>query len=386
VSGVDYRLISADGHFCEPGDLWTARVEKKYQDRVPRIISFPQGDGWIYPGVHEEGMPFGWRSCAGRPAEDMGPWVRMEEIAKGCYEPAARVAEMLEDGIDAEVLFDSNGPCTYVTGEKDRDLHLAMVRAYNDWVSDFCAHDPARLGGTALIPSSSVEDALVEMKRVSNMPGFVAWRLRCYANGTTQIEAEDDAIWAAVVDSPWPLTIHVGLGNSLPRKQTARSLPGTGHFYDAPTRMLEFIFTGVLDRFPSLKIALTEVDAGWIPYFEEQADDNYMRHSKSSLRDAGLTKMPSRYMREHFTATFITDSYALKNRHRIGIERMLWSNDYPHITSDWPNSWKTINATFADIPDDERDAILFGNSLALFPFPGSRTGSAAKSSLAGASA
>jgi uncharacterized protein len=87
-----YRVISADGHFCEPGDLWTARVADKYKDRVPRIIAFPQGDGWIMPGVAEQGMPFGWRSCAGRPAAEIRPWVRFEEIARGCYEPNARIA------------------------------------------------------------------------------------------------------------------------------------------------------------------------------------------------------------------------------------------------------------------------------------------------------
>jgi predicted TIM-barrel fold metal-dependent hydrolase len=46
----------------------------------------------------------------------------------------------------------------------------------------------------------------------------------------------------------------------------------------------------------------------------------------------------------------------------------MWSNDYPHITSDWPNSWKTINATFHDVPRDERHAILAGNAQRLFRF------------------
>ena len=59
---------------------------------------------------------------------------------------------------------------------------------------------------------------------------------------------------------------------------------------------------------------------------------------------------------------------AVENRHRVGLDRMLWSNDYPHITSDWPYSWKTINATFAGVPADERHALLAGNAQRIFGF------------------
>jgi predicted TIM-barrel fold metal-dependent hydrolase len=151
-------------------------------------------------------------------------------------------------------------------------------------------------------------------------------------------------------------------------RQAATSLPGTGHFYDAPKRMLQFIFSGVLDRFPKLRVPFIEVDCGWIPYFESQCDDNFLRHRKASLRDAKLTRLPSEYMHEFFPAAFITDPFAVDNRDRIGVDRMLWSSDYPHITTDWPYSWKTINATFSDVPPDEKHAILAGNAERLFKF------------------
>ncbi len=100
--------------------------------------------------------------------------------------------------------------------------------------------------------------------------------------------------------------------------------------------MLDFIFSGVLDRFPGLVVFLAEIDCGWLPYFAQQADDNYRRHSKSDLKDVKFKRLPSEYMKERFPASFITDPYAVDNRHSVGIERMLWSSDYPHITSDWP--------------------------------------------------
>jgi predicted TIM-barrel fold metal-dependent hydrolase len=361
-----YKLISADGHLNEPGDLWTSRVPKKYKDVVPRIERFDEGDAWVIEGFPVP-QPFGWGACAGLPPEKLNLWMRFEDLRRGSYDPVARVEEQDADGVDAEVLFGSGYPGNFVAGTKDPDLHLTMVQAYNDFLSEFCSHDPSRLGGAALLPNRGLDDCISEVKRLSDMPGIATFWLKCYPHGDTNLEDEDDPLWAAIEESGKPLTIHVGLSNDLPSVRPAKSLPGTGHFYDAPKRMLEFIFSGALDRFPDLTIFLAEVDCGWLPYFADQADDNYMRHSKAALKDVKLAMLPSEYMKTRFPAAFITDPYAIENRHRVGVERMLWSNDYPHIVSDWPYSWKTINATFANVPADERHAILAGNAQRIFP-------------------
>ena len=362
-----YRLISSDGHLNEPADVWTSRVAAKYQDLVPRVESFAEGDAWVFPGF-DQPMPFSWGATAGRDPKDMGPWCRYADINPGSYDAEARVDEMREDGVDAELIFGSNYPSSYVANCEDPDLHHEMVRAYNDFMSEFCAYAPDRLGGTALLPNRGVEGVLREIERVSEMPGFVAFLLKRYPSGELSISPDDDPVWEAIEASGLPVTIHVGLVGQVTTRLRAESLPGTGHFHDAPLRMLQFIFGGVLDRFPNLRVPLIEVDCGWIPYFEDQADDNYMRHSKASLRDAKISRLPSEYMHEFFPAAFITDPFAVQNRHRIGVDRMLWSSDYPHITTDWPYSWKTVQATFHDVPDDERHAILAGNALRLFKF------------------
>ena len=363
-----YKLISADGHLNEPRDVWTSRVAKKDQNRVPRVESLPEGDGWVFPG-YDVSLPFSWGATAGRDPADMGPWCRYEDINPGSYDPLARVSEMEQDGVDAELLFGSNYPRSFVACHEDADLHHEMIRAYNDFMSEFCATAPDRLGGTALLPNKGVEGCLKEIERLSNMPGFVAFLMQRYPSGEPSIVPEDDAVWEAIEASGMPLTIHVGLvQGKMGQRSVATNLPGTGHFYDAPKRMLEFIFAGVLDRFPKLRIPFIEVDCGWIPYFESQCDDNFLRHRRASLRDSKLTRLPSEYMHEYFPAAFITDPFAVQSRHHIGVDRMLWSSDYPHITTDWPLSWKTINATFTDVPPDEKHAILCGNSLRLFKF------------------
>ena len=363
-----YKLISADGHLNEPRDVWTSRVAKKDKDRVPRVDRLPDGDGWVFPG-YDTTLPFSWGATAGRRPEDMGQWCTYDDINPGSYDPVARVKEMQEDGVDAELIFGSNNPRTFVAGHEDAVLHHEMIRAYNDFMSEFCSTAPDRLGGTALLPNRGVEGCLKEIERLSGMTGFVAFLMQRYPSGESSIAPEDDAVWEAIEASGKPLTIHVGLvEGKMGRRTVATTLPGTGHFYDAPKRMLQFIFAGVLDRFPKLRIPFIEVDCGWIPYFESQCDDNFLRHRRASLRDSKLTRLPSEYMQEFFPASFITDPFAVDNRARIGVHRMLWSSDYPHITTDWPLSWKTINATFTDVPPDEKHAILCGNSLKLFKF------------------
>jgi predicted TIM-barrel fold metal-dependent hydrolase len=364
-----YKVISADGHVLEPGDIFTSRVPSKFKGDVIRVESLPEGDAYV-GGELPQPMPFGWMCAAGRDPAQMEQWIRWDDVQPGAYDGKARIGEMEADGIDAEVLFP--GPVhRAIPSVRDPELHHAMVVAYNDWMSEFCAHAPDRLGGVMMIPNRGIDGALRELDRVIDRPGFVGPLLSCYPNGTLTMDAADEPLWAAVEATGKPLIIHVGLIQSAERSiapKGAKVLPGTGHFYDAPVRMLEFIFNGVLDRHPDLHIVFAEVDCGWIPYFEAQADDNFLRHARSSLRDANLKMLPSEYMHRHYSATFITDPVAIETRHRIGIERMMWSNDYPHITSDWPTSWKTINASFASVPVDERQQILADNARRIFGF------------------
>src|ERR1039458_4457408 len=100
-----YKLVSADGHLNEPRDVWTSRGAAKDKDRVPRVDSLAEGDGWVFPG-HDVTLPFSWGATAGRNPADMGQWCRYEDINPGSFDPVARVKEMQEDGVDAEVIFE----------------------------------------------------------------------------------------------------------------------------------------------------------------------------------------------------------------------------------------------------------------------------------------
>jgi uncharacterized protein len=360
-----YQLISADSHVNEPPDLWTDRVPAALRDRAPRIERFEAGDAWVIEGVRDP-INFGMNACAGLAPEDMLGWVRFDDIRAGGYEPAARLEEMDRDGVDAEVLYPTPRLSAAIIANKDAEYHLAMVKAYNDWISEFVAHAPDRFGGLAILPNrGGVGESVAEINRVLDRPGMRGIVMGCYPNGTLTIEPEDDQVWGVLAEREVPLGIHVSLTQTMPGSHRS-PLPGYGRFFDAPNRMIELVMAGVFDRFPQLNVVFAEVDFGWVPYVKEQIDNNYQRLDPVSR--FGLRKLPSEYIAEHFHYGYMTDSFGLRVRDDVGVERILWSSDYPHISADWPYSWRTIQASMSGVTPHERQLILAGNASRLYHF------------------
>jgi predicted TIM-barrel fold metal-dependent hydrolase len=189
----------------------------------------------------------------------------------------------------------------------------------------------------------------------------------CYPNGTLAPVADDDKVWAHIEELGVPLSIHVSLTDSMPAAHRV-ALPGWGRIFDIPNRMLELVFAGVFDRFPGLQMVAAEVDCGWLPYVKEQIDNNFQRLAPGSTFP--IKQRPSEYIERHFHFGFMTDPVGIRLRDSIGVERMLWSSDYPHVSSDWPTSWRTILATFSGVPAADRQLILAGNAQRLYGFGG----------------
>ena len=356
-------LIDADSHVNEPPRLWLDRVPARYRDRAPRQEQFEEGDAWILEGV-DQPINFGLNASAGMRWEDMKPWIRWEEIRRGGYEPQARLAEMDLDQVDAQVLYPTPRLSHSVIANQDPDFHLACVRAYNDWISDYASFAPDRLGGMALLPNRGVDMAIAEFQRTIALPGMKGALLGCYPHGDLEIDKDDDRLWHAIADAGVPLHIHVSLVNSMPG--FVSGVPGDVRFYDAPKRLLQFIWSGVFERIPHLKLVLVEVDCGWLPYFREQVDDRYRRLRLAERLD--VPRPPSEYLDENVLFTYITDTTALRLRDDIGVSNMMWSSDYPHIAADWPNSWRSIAASHAGIPKAEKELLLAGNAQRLYRF------------------
>jgi predicted TIM-barrel fold metal-dependent hydrolase len=359
---TEYKLINSDGHVNEPGDLWTSRVAAKFRDRVPRIESFEAGDGWVIEGVKDP-IPFGWNACAGQRPEEMRQWMRFEDLNKGSYDPAARLEEMDVDGVDAEVIYPGPRLSQSIFATADAELHLAMVQAYNDWLSEFCGYAPQRLVGAMFLPNIGVDAALAEFERVYGRPGMTTVTIGRYPSGGLEPTPADDAVWSALVETGTTLNLHVALASGLPSAHRS-ALPGYGRFFDAPNRIVQMIFAGIFDRFPSLPVAFAEVDFGWVPYFKEQIDNNYQRLRHVS--DFTIKDLPSEYVERNVHFTYMTDTFGLLHLDYVGAERVMWCSDYPHISADYPNSWRTIQASTRSLSTHDRHLVLAGNAQRLY--------------------
>jgi uncharacterized protein len=358
-----YHLISADSHINEPPDLWTSRMPSRFGDRTPRMVQLDQGDAWVFDGGPGP-MPFGLNACAGMDFTMRTPWVRFDDIRRGGWDPAARLAELDRDQVDGEVLYPTPRLSQAVAAQADPDLHLAMVQAYNDWLSEFVGYDPSRLRAVFYLPNRGLKQALAEVERVASRPGTAGFLINMYPAGTERPEPEDDALWARLVELGLPLNIHVGLVRGMPNQVNTRFLPGSNRHTAITDHLLDLIFTGVLERFPDLQVAAVEVDCGWVPYWKEQIDDNFRRFQH--LHDLPL--FPSEYLERQVHFVYVTDTYGVQNRHRIGVERVLWSTDYPHASSSWPNTWSAVQASMSGVPSEERQLILSGNAMRLYGF------------------
>ncbi len=361
----DYRLINSDGHMTEPGDLWTKRVSAAMRDRAPRMQRFEQGDAWIIEGVKDP-VNFGWNNCAGMDPATMNGWIKFEDMRPGGYDPKARCEEQDKDGVDAEVLYPTPRLSQSIFANPDPAFHLEMVRAYNDWLSEFCAHAPDRLCGAIMMPNrGGPKVTAAEIERVHGRPGMKTVVMGAYPNGSLAIQPEDDEVFGLLADRDITLTIHVAMSLAMPGSHKSK-LPGYGRFFDAPNRMIDMVFSGLFDRFPTLNVFIAEVDFGWVPYVKEQIDNNYHRIDPTS--HFNLKELPSATIEKHFHFGYMTDTFGLQHRNFVGAERILWSSDYPHISADWPYSWRTIQSSLSGASVKEKDLILHRNAERLFHF------------------
>ncbi len=379
----EYRHISADSHLEIPCDRWTPRVPEKYRDRSPRMIRLPEGgDAWLI-----EGRPLyrgGVNLCAGKPFEQWSPKGMTYEGAPGAGSPEQRLHEQDVDGIDAEVLFPGNNGGMIVNSIPDDDAYLAMIQAYNDFLAkDYCAVAPDRLLGMGVVPERSAHYAIDEMERCAKL-GLKGIVLSTFPSGKYHPTPEDDEFWAAALDLDMPVTVHVQIGARGARTGPVFKYPrdpgddiGGQDIVSRMTRYGQYgalsanqlVMAGVFDRFPRLMVYFAENQIGWIPNHLEQMDIHYNRHRFWAERLLGiepLDRPPSEYVKEHFLWGFQDNPVGVHMRHFIGVDRVMWANDFPHAESDWPNSKAVLERNFAGVPEDETYRMVAGNAIEFF--------------------
>ena len=377
-------MISSDSHIVEPPDLWEKWLTADFRPRAPKLVKDEEGgDAWLY---NDGGAPapLGLVTVTrGKPREELR-WsgARYKTINQGNFRGDARVDEMLEDGVVAEVIYSPQRTMRHFMLGTEDDFQLAGIRAYNDWLAkDFCAKAPERLVGIAQMPSVGVDAAITEMKRAKAM-GLRGVLLSAWPSGNLNLSDADDPFFAEAERLGVPISIHCGLAArakvapkpKTPMEEKAARGEGTGGrqvsalsgagLDTMPLIMGEIILTGVHDRFPKLRFVSVESGIGWVPYYAEQMDDRYDRNKYWAK--IKLQGQPSEYVRSNWMFTFIIDKYGVKNRHAVGLETLMWSTDYPHHGCDWPRSQQVVAEMFEGVPAAERRAITHENAARLY--------------------
>ena len=379
-----YRFISADGHFESPPEMWTHRVPAEYRDRAPRRIKLADGrDAIVNEG---EPLTYGGTSWyGGGPPEQFDPTRVIYDNTPGTGGPEQRLRELDEDGIDAEVLFALGVRNRAI---RDTNAFLAVIRGFNDYFAEeYCAVDPERLIGVAVLPNAGADEDIAEMERCTRMGLKAVW-LSTYPSGKGYPSDEDDRFWAAAIDMGVPLIVHTSFparvgarevallkyprepeGEDKPPTDLVQRLARQGPFHSGALEAAQMVISGLFERFPKLRIYWAENNVGWLPYYYEQIDHEYEVNRFWAERHLGLERLkkrPSEYLREHAYWGFFEDRAGIRQRYEIGVDRMLWSTDFPHLVTRWPHSREYFEMQTEGVPEDEKHLLAAGNAIRFF--------------------
>jgi predicted TIM-barrel fold metal-dependent hydrolase len=370
VSSTEF-ILSSDSHVIEPPSLWLERIERRFAHRAPQVQSHEDADYWYVDGQRSNsfagGAQPGQRFLDG---ESLRSAARFEEVRPGGYEPAAHLAENLEDGINGSVLYPTVGLLLFAV--RDLELLHAICRAYNDWLSEFCSHDRARLKGVAMIPLDDLEFAVTELERCHRM-GLSGAMISCAPLPDQRYGLIQDRFWAAAQALGMPLSLHIATDRSGADFSEA-GIANADH--SVRKSLADLIFSGLFQRFPRLRVGVIEYELAWIPFFLERMDYTFtQRASRPGWSREKLTELPSHYFHENVFVSFQEDALGIRDRHLIGIEGLMFGSDYPHTESTFPRSRQILAELLADLSKSDRAGVTWRNCARLYGFSTPETGS-----------
>ncbi|MGH7056115.1 MAG: amidohydrolase family protein [Stellaceae bacterium] len=364
------KLISADSHVSEPPDLWVERVERQYRERAPRLAIDPpgrKGAYFLYEGFAPH--PIGIGLAAGKSPEELAEFLTKGSYADaraGGWDPAERLKDNALDGVEADVLYTTLG--FRIFWLKDAGLQADCFRVYNDWLAQYCRYAPSRMAGLAMISLYDPKAGARELERCAGMglKGAMIWcsppQDRPYSSDIY------DPFWAAAQEFKMPISLHAitGMGMESQWNWGERYMRTAVLPHEIEKSFSVLIFSGVLDRFPGLQIVSAENNCGWIPYYLQRMDRLFERNRVASGFTIKLK--PSEYFRRQMWCTYIDDYVGVQSRRFIGVDRMMWSSDYPHQASSWPHSQEVVARDFAEASAEDRFRITRGNVARLYGF------------------
>jgi predicted TIM-barrel fold metal-dependent hydrolase len=382
--------ISADSHVVEAESVF-AGLAARFGDDAPRVVGAGTlDDAIVIPAQGARGIRkrMGWAGLrvrdgaeiARRPGhkpevDDLSDEVARAALARGydglragIRDGAMRGDDQDIDGVAAELLYPGYfGLFSF----ENTDLLVACQRNYNDWLHDYESASGGRLFGLAAIPMQDPVAAAAELERVLRM-GYVGGLIPCTSPaGRPYDDPAYEPIWARAEEAEFPLALHVGTNAYVPPAQRNRGVRRDSVFdyANAPATvqrtLVELMCRGVATRHPELQFVVAEFNAGWIAAWLDRVDQALQREARFR-GDAFVAERPHDVWKRQFWATIEDDGPAIATRNLIGVDRLMWGSDYPHVDSTWPCSAAVIDELFDGVSAADRAAITRDNVIRLY--------------------
>ena len=360
LSNDPYVIITADTHAGASIEAYRSYLDSKYHADFDA-----------------------WRSSHKNPTEK-----HVSKKKTKNWDSEERLADLQGDGVVGEVIYPNTIPPFYTeafhiapppSAEK-YEHQLAGTRAHNRWLAEFCAEQPAKRAGIGLIHLNNIEDTLEDIEWIAknNLRGGVLLPLP--APSDTHLKPlnhpDYDPVWAAIQDHDLVINQHSGQGSpSYCDGQGSKALWAMEMSFYVQRGFTHLIMGGVFERFPKLRYILTESGATWATKVMNGMDSMYMAWKAGAIgeidttKDPALKELPSFYAKRNcwYGASFPSPA-DVKGRHIVGIDKVLWGNDYPHYEGCYPYSRENMRFAFSDVSEKETRMMLGENAAALYGF------------------
>ena len=373
----DVQIISVDDHVIEHPNVWTDRLPAKFKEAGPNLVrDAVNGDHWVFEGAPAGN--FALNAVVGRAKEDIAMDPRSyDDMRDGCHDIHERIKDMDIEGVHAQLNF-PNMPGfagTTLVNAKDKELALASIQAYNDFILDeWCAPYPDRQIPLMVVPWWDVDLTVKEIHRTADKgaKSFTFVELPHKLGMPSWHTDHWNPMLQAAQDREMPISIHFGsggapLGVSEEGMSTNFTVGISLFALNSAMATAELLLSPVFHNYPDVKFVLSEGGIGWVPYMLERIDYVWDRHRW--YNDVNREVKPSENWRKNMFAPFIYDDAGIFSRHLMGIDNIMFESDYPHSDCNWPHTRKMLEESLANVPNDESAKIAELNARRVYNFP-----------------
>jgi len=369
-------VVDADGHVVEALAAWAGLPD----EHRPRIEVDASGYEHVVVGDTEIlAVPLGTLTRPGSRFDDLAAYRPFADAHPGGSDPVARLADMDQEGIDQSVLYPTIG--LYAAALDDPLAGVAIARAYNDWLAAYCAADPKRLFGAAMLPLQDPEACVHELRRARTELGLIAAFVRpnplC---GRSLSDRAYDPIYDTAEELGVTIGIHEGSSLTIPTLGADRPfnpliLHAVSHSFEQMLACAQLMAFGTLERHPELRFVFLESSGGWAPFWLERLDEQTESFGGFCPE---LVAKPSDYFARQCAISFEVDERTLPAMVEfLGAEGIVWGSDYPHHDATFPGAARAIAHTVAPCTTATQVKVLGLNARRLYGLPSHLVGPAA---------